>query len=309
MKKTGYLAIGVLVLMIAYLALWPVPVDPVAWTPPEAPPMEGVYAPNAYLAGIERIAVPEGGVGPEDVTVDSLGRIYAGLEDGRIMRYQPDGSGEEVFVHTGGRPLGLEIDASGNLIVADANAGLLSVSPEGTLTTLTTEADGLRLGFTDDLDIGPDGVIYFTDASSKFPIHEFSYDIVENRPHGRLMAYDPATGTTRVLLDDLHFANGVAVSPDGAYLLVNETARFLIQRYWLAGPKAGTKELFVDNLPAYPDGVSSDGEGTFWVAMISPRNPVLDRLSPWPSLRKMLLRLPNFLRPAPEPYAFVLGFD
>lgn len=302
-------ALLVLVLLILlYFLFWPVTVETVAWTPPEPPVMDGDYAPNTYLSEVERLAVTDGR-GPEDVAVDADGRIYGGLEDGRIIRMAPDGSNQETVADTGGRPLGLHFDREGQLIVADAGKGLLSVSPDGEVTVLATEAGDVPFGFTDDVDIGPDGFIYFSDASSKFEQARYKHDIIESRPHGRLLAYNPATGETRVLRDDLFFANGVAVSPDGAFVLVNETTRYRVLRYWLTGPRQGTSEVFIDNLPFFPDGISSNGQGVFWLALVSPRNALVDKLGPYPFVRKMLVRLPSFLQPAPQRYAFVLGLD
>ena len=308
MKKIRYLVLVLLVLLVAYLLLWPVPVDPVAWTPPAPPPLAGDYAPNTSLADVERLDVSDG-YGPEDVAVDSLGRIYGGLQDGRIVRMTPDGASVETFADTGGRPLGLAFDGAGNLIVADAFKGLLSVAPNGSITVLTTEAGGVPFRFADDVDIGPDGTIYFSDASSKYDQHHYKNDIVESRPNGRLLAYDPVTGATRVLLGDLYFANGVAVSPDGAFVLVNETTRYQVRRYWLTGSRRGTSEIIIDNLPGFPDGISSNGRGVYWLALASPRNALLDNLGPNPFLRKVIMRLPDFMQPAPERYAFVLGLD
>lgn len=300
--------IGFILLVIIYHLAWPVPVDPAVWSPPVAPALEGDYAPNTYLADVERLELKYG-YGPEDVAVDTLGRIYGGLQDGQIIRMAADGSQMETFADTGGRPLGLAFDATGTLIVADAYKGLLSVTPDGAIHVLTTEAEGVPFLFTDDVDIGPDGRIYFSDASYKFNQAEYKFDILENRPNGRLLEYNPADRSTRVLLHDLYFANGVAVSPDGSFLLVNETSRYRIQKYWLSGPKEGTSELLLDNLPGFPDGVSSNGEGLYWVAIVSPRNPLIDRLAPSPFLRKVVIRLPELLQPAPVRYAFVLGID
>ncbi len=309
MKKNLFRSLAALLLLVAvYLCFWPVGLDPVAWAAPAPPAMAGVYAPNTLLAGAQRFQLPDG-VGPEDVAVDAAGRFYGGLADGRIVRFDADGTGPHPFADTGGRPLGLHFDASGNLIVADAMKGLLAVDPNGAVFVLATEAEGVPFGFTDDLDIGADGTIYFSDASAKFSIHHYKNDALEHRPHGRLMAYEPATQTVRVLLKDLYFANGVAVSPDQSFVLVNETWKYRITRYWLSGARAGTSEPFIENLPGFPDGVSCNGRDTFWVAMASPRNALLDNLAPYPFLRGIVARLPAFLQPKPEHYAFVLGLD
>ena len=308
MKKILLTLCALFVLAVLYLLLWPVPIDPVAWTPPPPPALDGDYAPNSYLANVERLDLPSG-FGPEDVAVDSLGRIYGGLQDGRILRLTADGSNAETFADTGGRPLGLAFDRAGNLLVADAFKGLLSIAPDGTIDVLATEAGGIPFLFTDDLDVAPDGTIYFSDASYKYDQHHYKLDLLESRPNGRLVAYDPVTGATRVLLSDLYFANGIAVSPDGAFVLVNETGRYRVRRYWLAGSRAGTSDVFIDNLPGFPDGVSSNGAGVYWVALASPRNALIDKLGPRPFARKVVTRLPSFVQPAPERYAFVLGLN
>ena len=99
------------------------PVDSESWTPPEAPALRGPLAVNERLTGAELLATGKI-VGPEDVDVDSEGRVYAGLADGRIVRVLKDGTVED-FANTGGRPLGMEFDSGGRLIVADAWKGLL----------------------------------------------------------------------------------------------------------------------------------------------------------------------------------------
>jgi sugar lactone lactonase YvrE len=294
-------------LLVLYMLFWPVPIDPQAWTPQPIPRLEGQYAVNDRLAAAQRIGVGAG-VGPETVSVDAQGRIYAGYEDGRIARFAADGSRPETFAQTGGRPLGHRFDAAGNLIVADAVKGLLSISPDGKISTLATQHGGVPFGLTDDVEPGADGNYYFSDASSKFGLRDFMLDVLEHGANGRLLAYDPRTRETRLLLGGLHFANGVAVAPDASYVLVAETTEYRVRRYWLAGPKAGQSDIFIDNLPGFPDGISSNGRGIFWLAIVGPRDAQLDGLLPRPFLRKLLLRL-HLPDPAPRRYAMVLGLD
>lgn len=319
------------VIVVLYLLFWPVRISPLAWTPQPAPPLTAQYQQNSLLSTTERLSLGTGtpsagaGFGPEDVALDAEGRIYTGLDDGRVMRLQADGTKPEVFSNTHGRPLGFAFDPGGNLIVADAIKGLLSISRDGSVTVLTTAADGVPFGCTNDLDVAADGTIYFTDASSKYPLTDFTADLLEHRPNGRLLAYDPKTKTTRTLLSHLYFANGVAVSPDQSFVLVVETGNYCVDRVWLnkgptqvayiesrtwiGGPKYGTSEIFIDNLPGFPDGISSNGKGEFWLALVTPRDGVLDTLLPHPFLRKAVARLPKLLQPAPKRYSFVLGLD
>ena len=297
----------ILVGLIAYLVAWPVPINPVAWKPPAAPELTGVYAQNSELAKTERLSLD--GFAPEDVAIDNQDRIYSGTADGRIFRLQADGTRPEVFANTGGRPLGLIFDHDGNLIVADAIKGLLSITRDGSISVLTTQADGGPFRCTNDLDVAADGTIYFTDASSRFPLAELKADLLEHQPNGRFMAYDTRTKQTRVLLRDLYFANGVAVSPDQSFVLVCDTGSYRVRRVWLTGPKQGQSDVFIDNLPGFPDGISSNGRDTFWLALVNRRDAVLDALQPHPFLKKVVMRLPSFLQPNIKRYAFALALD
>jgi sugar lactone lactonase YvrE len=299
----------IVLIAIGYLLVAPVPIEPVAWTPPEAPALTGQYEQNNRLTSVQRLALGDGHA-PEDVALDGEGRIYAGFEDGNIIQLQADGTQPRVFANTRGRPLGLIFDKSGNLIVADASKGLLLVDKTGFVRVLATESDGAKFGCLNDLDVAVDGTIYFTEASSKFPMFQFTADILEHRPNGRLLAYDPKTQKTRTIFKGIYFANGVAVSPDQSFVLVAETGRYRINRIWLNGPKQGQSEVFIDNLPGFPDGILSNGKDKFWLAIVTPRDHMLDTvLLPRPFLRKVVFRLPKFLQPAPKRYSFVLGLD
>ena len=298
----------IFVMSLLYLFFWPVPVNPVVWKPPYSPAMEGVYVPNSTLSQAEILGEGDG-IGPEDVAVDAEGNIYAGFEEGVIMRYKHDGSGGESFAQTGGRPLGLDFDTAGNLIVADALMGLLSIDPNGQITVLTSGASGVKFGFADDVDVADDGTIYFSDASSKIDITDYRHDIVEHRPYGGLYAYDPINERTYLVEDRMFFANGVAVSPDGNFVLVNETSEYRVRKVWVKGSKQGRSKILLDGLPGFPDGISSNGKGVYWIALPSRRQAIIDNLSDNPLLRKMILRLPEAIQPAPERYGFVLGID
>jgi sugar lactone lactonase YvrE len=307
-KRVATLIILILAAALVYLLFAPVPIAPAAWTPPTAPTLTGQYEKNTRLSATQKLSLGEGHK-PEDVALDAEGKIYAGFEDGRIMVLQPDGTQPRVFANTGGRPLGLIFDRSGNLIVADAIKGLLSVNKAGEITLLAGEADGEKFSCLNDLDAGADGTIYFTEASHKFPMTQHVNDLLEHQPNGRLLALDPQSQKPRTLLRDLYFANGVAVSPDQTYVLVVETGEYRIRRVWLNGPKMGQSDIFIDNLPGFPDGISSNGNSTFWLALVTPRQAFVDRMLPYPFVRKIVARLPKFIQPGPQRYSFILALD
>ena len=307
-KRLGVVVLLILAAALAYFLFAPVPITPAAWTPPAAPALTGQYEKNARLSPVQRLSLGAGHK-PEDVALDADGKIYGGFEDGRIMVLQPDGTQPHLFANTGGRPLGLVFDRNGNLIVADAIKGLLSVNKAGEVKLLASEADGRKFVSLNDLDIGADGTIYFTEASRKFPMSEHVQDLLEHQPNGRLLALSPQAQAPRTLLEDLYFANGVAVSPDQTFVLVVETGTYRVRRYWLTGPKRGQSETFIDNLPGFPDGISSNGKDKFWLALVTPRQGLVDRILTYPFIRKIVFRLPKFVQPGPQRYSFVLGLD
>ena len=169
--------------------------------------------------------------------------------------------------------------------------------------------EGQPIRYADDVDVADDGTIYFSDASSKTGITDYRHDIVEHRPYGGLYAYDPEDERTYLVEDRMFFANGVAVSPDGSFVLVNETSEYRVRKVWVKGSKQGRSKILLDGLPGFPDGISSNGKGVYWIALPSRRQAIIDNLSDNPLLRKMILRLPEAIQPAPERYGFVLGID
>jgi len=310
MKRTLLALTVLIVLLSGYFLFWPIAIDPVVWTPSPNPGQTGPFARKVEFDSLEILA--DGvGLGPEDVTMGPDGYLYTGLQDGRIVRFQPvEGGSREMVVHTGGRPLGMKFDGNGNLIVCDAFQGLLLISPDREIRVLVDRINGKKMLFPDDLDIGTDGKIWFTDASQRFDQHHWINDFWEGRATGRLLCHDPATGETRVVLDDLLFANGVALGPDEAFILVNETLAARIVRYWLKGPKAGTDELFIGGLPGYCDNLSFNGDGIFWVAIPAPRSDLLEQLAGSPFLRQLIFRLPERLKSAiQEKTGWIIGLD
>jgi len=286
-------ASGVAALGVVALLAMPSPIDPLAWSPPAAPAPTGVLSANQELSHAELVtATPDG---PEDITFDAQGRLYTGDESGIIYRQSP-GSPAERFADTGGRPNGLRFAPDGHLLVADTRRGLLSVDPAGTVGVLTDSAGGRRLSLTNELAVATDGTVYFSDSTdTAYDRIDLTRELLASRSSGRLLRYDPRSHRTDVLLDGLTLANGVALAPDQSFVLVAESFRYRITRYWLTGPHAGSHDLFADNLPGFPDNLTPAADGTYWVALYQPRNPTLDRLQPHPFVKAQLAKLPAAL--------------
>jgi sugar lactone lactonase YvrE len=316
-------AAGIAVAAVAaYLCFWPVPIEPRSW-PAQAPPgFTGAFAPNTRLAGLRTIDIGNE-AGPEHIAIGPDGRLYAAMEGGNLLRLSADGKNREVFASTGGRVLGFDFDPAGRMIAADPMKGLLAITADGRATVLvdrTSAGDPVR--YANSVAVAPDGTIYFTDASTRFAPAEWGgtyeasvLDILEQSASGRVMAYDPASESTRVVVHGLSFANGIALSADGRTLFVTETGRY---RIWKIDSRARDLDVrsgspqagpLFDNLPGYPDNLMRGRDGRLWVGLFRPRNPAADSLAQRPFLRKMLLRLPRSLLPLGQPYGHVFAFD
>jgi sugar lactone lactonase YvrE len=288
------------------------------FVPSPRPKQIGVLAKNHKLRKVVFIA--KGKVkGPEDIAFDKQGRIYTGSTfDGKVYRITPataDGAKEvQVFADPGGgMTLGLMFDQNENLIACNCPKGLLSLDKEGKVTTLVDRVGDQPVSWTDDLDIASDGKIYFSDASRP-PKQVRGYDsmfldLLGGNAWGKLLVYDPISKETRTLLKDLYFANGVALSKDEDYVLVNETFRYRVHRFWLKGPKAGSDDIFADNLPGMPDGINRDSDGNYWVCLVAPRTAYMDYVQARPKLKKLFSHLPKFTWGRIERYGMVLKLD
>lgn len=278
--------------------------QPQVWTPPPATGLIGEYAPNDRLSSARLLGVP--GVGPEDVAVDGNDRIFTGLENGAILEL--DLNRNIGFVaDVGGRPLGVELLGDDDLLVCNADGGLQRVSKLGAVDTLLDSVDGVPLMLTNNASVSTSGTIYFTESSRRWPLHDYDTDLVEGQPTGRLLRLDES-GEVTVLVDQLQFANGVALDDDEASVFVAETGRYRVHRHWLTGDKAGTTEVFLENLPGFPDNLSFS-DGTLWVALASPRQPAIDFMASRTWMRTIAHRAPDALSPRPTRHGMVFGYD
>jgi sugar lactone lactonase YvrE len=302
------------VLGALYIGLWPVPIDPVAWSAPVDRGLLDPFAENDRL-GVATAIELGNFEGPEDVALGFHGLLYTGTKDGKVVSFQADGSDLQVFADTGGRPLGIEF-AGGFLYVANSFIGLQRIRQDGRVVTLADEFESQPIAYADDVAVAKNGTVYFTDASSKFNARQWQgtysaslLDLLEHGGHGRVLKYDPFSDETSMIMHGLNFANGIAISDDQSYLLINETGSYRVHRYWLQGSMAGSSEVIIDNLPGFPDNINGGMNGRFWIGLVAPRSAVLDRYSGNPFVRKMMQRLPAKLRPQAVPSTHLIAID
>jgi len=280
----------------------------------EMPPLQDsstsaktAYAMNDALKDVGAIGLGEI-EGPEDVILDEEDNLYCGNRHGDVVRFfAPDYKKWEVFAHIGGHPLGMAIDKEGSIIACVAGMGLYKITKDRKVINLSSQTNRSRLSIiddsqvkmADDLDIAPDGRIFYTDPSVRYELSEWLTEALEMRNNGRLICYDPRDGSTRTVVPKMMFPNGVCMMHDDVSLLVASTWGCRIHRYWFDGPKAGKLEIFIEDLPGYPDNINRASDGTYWCALVGMRSPAFDLMLKMPGVRKRMIK-----RVAPDSWLF-----
>ncbi|MBA0849737.1 hypothetical protein Goshw_020121 [Gossypium schwendimanii] len=242
--------------------------------------------------------------GPESIAFDCKGEgPYVGVSDGRILKWHGpklgwkefaipssirrrelcDGSTNHNLEPICGRPLGLKFNpVTCDLCIGDAYFGLLMIGPNGGIAqTLVSSVERIPFKFINGLDIDSStGVIYFTDSSTTFQRRYADFLSKSTDNSGRLLKYDLHTKNTSVIYTGLMFPNGVALNKNHSFLLVAETTRRRILKFYL-GANNFEPEVFAE-LPRVPDNIKMNDKGEFWVALNAGRLGKIDDNVPDP---------------------------
>ncbi|XP_059472527.1 adipocyte plasma membrane-associated protein Hemomucin-like isoform X2 [Neocloeon triangulifer] len=271
--------------------------------------LAGPMAPNDLLNGAERLF--EGEIdAPEGLAVAN-GILYTGNRQGDILKIV-DGKMVKItnVAHPCngywedrkcGRVVGINFDSKGYLYAADPYYGIYKINVqsgkfEHLIKTDNPIADKM-VRVANSVVVAKDGTIYWTASICTNPGVDVEDAVVAifADGNGRLFKYDPVEKTNTVLMDKISFANGLALSPNEDFVIVSETVRCRILRYWLKGPNQGTADIFVDGLPGVPDNIHITSDGIFEVSLYKPRskeNPLpIDALGQYPLVRRFITRL------------------
>jgi gluconolactonase len=212
-----------------------------------------------------KLELVSGGMGITEGPVwDPSGFVYVSDEViNKIFRIYPDGHKEELI--SLGDPDGNTYDEHRQLIdCASVFRAVIRIKPDGTHTVLAYRYKGKRFNSPNDVVTGPDGAIYFTDPTSDLP-----KDQKQELDFNGVFRLDAQGRVTR-LNKELTEPNGLAFSPDGKRLYVDDSAQRNIRVYdfqpygtlrngRIFGDEPGVKGEGV------PDGMRLDWAGDLYV--------------------------------------------
>lgn len=296
------------ILGLSWLVFSPVEVDAVAWRAEKDAGFTGAFAPNTRLAPLEVIDL-EGSIGPEDIAIHSDGSVWTATDDGRLWRIE--GRDALLVGRLSDRPLGLEFGPEDALYITDPTIGLLRWTIDGGSEILVDRVRGAPLRYANQLAVTRDGAVYFSVSTQRFDparqggtLETSILDLWEHRDTGYVARWQ--NGAVDIIAEGFSFTNGIALTPDEDALIVAETGGYRIWRIDLA---TGTRTEIATNLPGFPDNVQAQGDGTYWVGLVSPRRKIADVLGPFPTLREMIWRLPEQVRPTPIDHGILMRID
>ncbi|HTS34776.1 MAG TPA: SMP-30/gluconolactonase/LRE family protein [Candidatus Solibacter sp.] len=195
---------------------------------------------------------------------DEAGFLYVSDETiNKIFRVYPDGRKEEVIAL--GDPDGNTFDRQHRLIdCASVLRAIIAVTPQGKYTILADHFEGKKLNSPNDVIVGPDGAIYFTDPTLDLVAGE-----KQEMSYQGVFRLD-AQGNLRLLTKDLAQPNGLAFSPDGKHFYVDDSEKRNIRVYDVAADGSLTNGRVFGDEPGgkhegVPDGIKVDKSGNLFV--------------------------------------------
>ena len=211
-------------------------------------------------AKLDKVA---GGFGfTEGPVWDPRGFLYVSDEEkNRLSRVYPDGRVETLLEI--GDPDGSTLDVRGRLVTtASVLRSIIQVDDHGKYKVLASQYDGKKFNSPNDIILGPDGALYFTDPTLDLPKGE-----KQELPFQGVYRLD-GNGTVRLLTSELSQPNGLAFSPDGRRLYIDDTKEREIRVYDV-GPngelKNGRQFGKEDGRGGVPDGMRVDSKGNVFV--------------------------------------------
>ena len=238
------------------------------------PPLDGALSPNDRLDGCTPVGEPLPGL--DDLVVAKDGTIYVSAGRQVLKIAGNDLATRTLVAEFEGDAGGLAVHPDGRLLVCVAGRGLAAIDPAQPTPRWLESADGRALVGLLSVTAAPDGRIFAVEGSVGRTPDQWRHDVMEKRSNGRLIACGPALDGAQVLLKDLPYPYGVAVSADGKALWLTESWAHRLSRFALTGSGIGPREVISGNLAGYPARLHPDAQGGYFLGLFARRTHLIE---------------------------------
>ncbi|MFC4334527.1 SMP-30/gluconolactonase/LRE family protein [Salininema proteolyticum] len=194
--------------------------------------------------------------------------VWSDIPNNRLMRWDETTGAVGVFRHDSGYANGNTVDRQGRLITCEQGARRLTrTEHDGTTTVLADAFDGRKLNSPNDVVVGSDDAIWFTDPRYGISDAYEGYGKAESEIGGDyVFRIDGGTGELSAVATDFTRPNGLAFSPDEGHLYIVDTRQRHIRRFAVKpGGTLSGGEVFATG---WFDGIRFDTEGRLWGAAL-----------------------------------------
>jgi hypothetical protein len=238
------------------------------------PPLDGALSPNDRLDACTPLGDPLPGL--DDVVAARDGSVYVSAGK-KVLKLSGSRLADRSLVaEFEGEAGGLAIHPDGRLLVCVAGRGLAALDPANPNPRWLESADGRGFAGLTSVTSAPDGRIFAVEGSTGRRPDQWRHDLIEKRSNGRLVACSSALDSAKVLLSDLPYPYGVAVSADGKELWLTEAWAHRLTRFALTGDGIGPREVVAPNLPGYPARLHLDAHGGFFLGLFARRTHLIE---------------------------------
>jgi hypothetical protein len=238
------------------------------------PPLDGALSPNDRLDSAVPIGDPLPGL--DDVAVASDGTVYVSAGRQVVKLSGSDLATRTLVAEFDGDAGGLAIHPDGRLLVCVAGRGLAAIDPARAEPRWLEAADGRALTGLLSVTSAPDGRIFAVEGSAGRAPDHWRHDLMEKRSNGRLIVCSPALDNAQVLLRDLPYPYGVAVSADGTQLWLTESWAHRLSRFALTSNGVAPREVIANNLAGYPARLHRDAQHGFFLGLFARRTHLIE---------------------------------
>jgi gluconolactonase len=193
--------------------------------------------------------------------------LWSDIPNDRIMRWDEESGSVGIFRKSSNQANGNTRDRQGRLITCEhLGRRVTRTEYDGRITVLADQYQGKRLNSPNDVVVGSDGSIWFTDPTFGINGYYLGEAAAQELPP-RVYRISAVTGKLEPVIDDVAGPNGLAFSPDESvlYLVASGTQPRKILAYDVRSDHSlGPARVLIDAAEGTPDGFRVDVDGNLW---------------------------------------------